>query len=78
MSTLSEQQRAPIAGVDLATYAWVLKQIADLGYDHSLLPQFAALRGIESTDWQAAMDGWSLRLGDPTVAAAFRRLYDDS
>lgn len=67
-----------IAGVDLATYAWVVKQIAPLGYDQSLLPGIAAQRNITAADWRAAMDGWALRIEDPVVASDFRRLYDSS
>ena len=68
----------PIAGVDLATYAWVVKQVAPLGYDQSLLTDFAAQRGIDPAAWQAAMHGWALRLDDTAVAEVFRRLYDAS
>ncbi len=75
---MSEANSAPIAGVDLPTYAWVLKQIAPLGYDQTLLPEFAARRGIPPEDWQRAMDGWAIRLDDPAVAGVFRQLYDDS
>jgi hypothetical protein len=69
---------APIAGVDLATYAWVVKQIAPLGYDQSLLPGFAAQRGIGAQQWQQAMDGWGARINDPALAREFRRHYDAS
>jgi hypothetical protein len=75
---MSDASSTPIAGVDLATYAWVVKQIARFGFDHSLLPGFAAQRGIAATDWQAAIDGWSMRLGDPGVASSFRTFYDAS
>ncbi len=76
--TMTEAQSAPISGVDLTTYAWVVKQIAPLGYDQSLLPGFAAQRGVSAADWQTAMDGWAIRIEDPAVAASFRRLYDAS
>lgn len=66
----------PIAGVDLPTYAWVVKQIAPRNYDQSLLPSFAAQRGIAESDWKTAMDGWALRMNDPALAAEFRRHYD--
>jgi hypothetical protein len=69
---------APIAGVDLPTYAWVVKQIAPLGYDQSLLPGFAAQRGIGAQQWQQAMDGWGARINDPALAREFRRHYDAS
>ena len=72
---LSAVQAAPIAGVDLATYAWVVKQVVPIGFDRSLLPGIAARRGIGPTSWKSAMDGWVLRLQEPTVAAAFRHHY---
>lgn len=71
-------QLAPIVGVDLPTYAWVVKQIAAHGYNQALLPSFAAQKGISGTDWQAAMDGWGERINDPALAREFRRHYDAS
>jgi len=71
-------QLAPIAGVDLPTYAWVVKQIAAHGYNQALLPSFAAQKGISASDWQAAMDGWGERINDPALAREFRRHYDAS
>jgi hypothetical protein len=66
----------PIAGVDLATYAKVVKAIAPLGYDQSLLPGIAASHGIGGADWQTAHDGWNARIqGDPAVARAFSDAY---
>jgi hypothetical protein len=69
---------APIVGVDLPTYAWVVKQIAAHGYNQALLPSFAAQKGISASDWQAAMDGWGERINDPALAREFRRHYDAS
>jgi len=71
-------QLVPIAGVDLPTYAWVVKQIAAHGYNQALLPSFAAQKGISASDWQAAMDGWGERINDPALAREFRRHYDAS
>lgn len=65
-----------IAGVDLALYATIVKAIAPLGYDQSLLPGIAAAHGIAPSSWQEAHDGWNARIqDDPAVARAFSDLY---
>jgi hypothetical protein len=69
---------SPIAGVDIAAYSWVTKQIAAHGYDQSLLVGFAAQKGIDSSSWQEAMGGWGSRMTNPVVANEFRRHYDAS
>jgi hypothetical protein len=69
---------SPIAGVDIATYGWVTKQIAAHGYDQSLLVGFAAQKGIDSASWQQAVAGWGARMTNPAVASEFRRNYDAS
>lgn len=74
---LSEADLAPIAGVDLATYAQICKAIVPLNYDQSALPGLAAARGIDAASWQAAVDGWSARMtANPAVGTEFRRHYD--
>ncbi len=66
----------PIAGVDITTYATVVKAIAPLGYDQSLLPGIAASHGIAADAWQQAHDGWNARIqNDPAVARAFSDVY---
>ncbi|MCB0955373.1 MAG: hypothetical protein R2694_10630 [Ilumatobacteraceae bacterium] len=66
----------PIAGVDLTTYARIVKAIAPLNYDQSALPGIAATHGIDGASWQAAHDGWNARIqGDPGVARAFSDVY---
>jgi hypothetical protein len=66
----------PIAGVDLATYARIVKAIAPHNYDQSLLPGIAASHGIDGARWQQAHDGWNARIqGDPAVARAFSDAY---
>lgn len=66
----------PIAGVDLTTYARIVKAIAPLNYDQSALPGIAATHGIDGASWQAADDGWNARIqGDPGVARAFSDVY---
>lgn len=67
----------PIHGVDLPTYAWVAKQLSKVGYDQSKAPAFAATKGITSTDWDAAANGWSSRMQSvPALGQEFRRHYD--
>ena len=66
----------PIAGVDLTTYARIVKAIAPLNYDQSALPGIAATHGIDGASWQVAHDGWNARIqGDPGVARAFSDVY---
>ena len=66
----------PIAGVDLTTYARIVKAIAPLNYDQSALPGIAATHGIDGASWQAAHDGWNARIqGDPGVARVFSDVY---
>ncbi len=66
----------PIAGVDLTTYARIVKSIAPHGYDQSLLPGIAASQGIDGASWQQAHDGWNQRIqAAPAVARAFNDAY---
>jgi len=66
----------PIAGVDITTYARIVKAIAPLNYDQSLLPGIAASQCIDGASWQAAHDGWNARIqGEPGVAKAFSDVY---
>jgi hypothetical protein len=66
----------PIAGVGLEQYARIVKAIAPLNYDQTLLPGIAASHGIDSASWQQAHDGWNARIqGDPNVAKAFSDVY---
>ncbi len=67
----------PVSGVDLATYAWICKQVANAGYDQSLATGFAAQKGLTSTDWDAAAAGWAARMtADPAVGREFRHYFD--
>jgi hypothetical protein len=68
---------APIDGVDLATYAWVSKQVAHAGYDQTVAPAAAAQKGIAAAQWQAAAEGWAARMTTvPGLGTEFRRLFD--
>lgn len=66
----------PIAGVDLPTYAKVMKGLADYGYDAARLPYIAATFGIGSAAWDAAQAGWGERIQrDRAVGTRFNTLY---
>ncbi|MBI4884944.1 MAG: hypothetical protein HY826_12910 [Actinobacteria bacterium] len=66
----------PIAGVDLQKYAKIVKAIAPMNYDQTLLPGIAAANGVDAGSWQQAHDGWNARIkADPGVAAAFSAAY---
>jgi len=66
----------PIAGVDLATYAKVVKGIAAFGYDADRLPEVAATHGIAAADWATAQAGWGERIqADRALGARFNVLY---
>lgn len=69
---------SPIAGVDIATYGWVTKQIAAVGYDQNQLVGFAGQRGIDASAWHEAASGWASRMTNAAVATEFRRFYDAS
>jgi hypothetical protein len=66
----------PIAGVDLETYATVVKGIAAFGYDAARLPEVAATHGIGAEDWSTAQTGWGERIqADRALGARFNLLY---
>lgn len=67
---------APIAGVDLATFAQVSAGLAAYDYDQSKAVVLAAERGIDAGSWQLAVDGWNERIAaHPAVARRFNALY---
>lgn len=66
----------PIAGVELATFAQISAGLAQYGYDQTKAVGLAAAQGIDSTSWQAALDGWNQRIAShPAVAQRFNALY---
>jgi hypothetical protein len=74
---IAADQLTPISGIDLPTYAWVAKQVANNGYNQALAAGFAAQRGFSSTDWDSAAAGWSARMvAVPAIGPEFRRYYD--
>lgn len=72
----STEALEPIAGVDLETYAKVVKGIAAFGYDAARLPEVAAALGIGAEDWATAQGGWGERIqGDRALGTRFNALY---
>jgi hypothetical protein len=73
---LPPELAAPIAGVDLATFAQISAGLAQFDYDQSRSVELAALRGIDPVSWQAALDGWNGRItSSPAVARQFNAFY---
>lgn len=72
----SAEALAPIAGVDLETYAKVSKGIAAFGYDTNKLVEVAATFGISEANWATAQEGWGARIqADRAVGSRFNELY---
>jgi hypothetical protein len=72
----SAEALEPIAGVDLETYAKVVKGIAAFGNDAAKLPEVAATHGISATDWATAQEGWGKRIQeDRALGTRFNSLY---
>ncbi len=66
----------PIAGVELATFAQISAGLAQYAYDQNKAVGLAAARGIDSTNWQTALDGWNQRIAaNPAVAQRFNAFY---
>jgi hypothetical protein len=65
---------APIEGIDLATYAWLQKALADGGDARSLL----AGAGLDFARWERVTDGWQRRIeaeADPRQAFMLLSAY---
>lgn len=74
---IAAEHLTPINGVDLPSYAWIAKQVANNGYNQSLAVGFAAQRGVSAADWEAAAAGWTARMTSvPAIGPEFRRYYD--
>ena len=66
----------PIAGVTLRAYAEINVEFAQEHYDTTKAISIAAARGISSTSWRQAVEGWNQRIRtSPEVADEFNRLY---
>lgn len=72
----SAEALEPIAGVDLETYAKIVKGIAAFGNDANRLPEVAATLGVAPTDWATAQAGWGKRIQeDRALGTRFNTLY---
>lgn len=72
-----DDSSTPIAGVGLELYARIVRSIAMMNHDLSMLAPMAALHGVGNDDWVTARDGWNRRIAsDPAVSYLFRELYD--
>ena len=71
-----EQLMSPIAGVSLELYARIVRSIAMVNHDLSMLEPMAALHGVTREAWAEARRGWNLRIGaEPAVIQVFQVLY---
>lgn len=70
---------APISGVSLEKYATLAVAMAETGEDTAAQVAIAAEHGVDEASWNAARDGWTARMQDPSnggkVAHAFVPLY---
>ncbi len=67
----------PIAGVGLDLYARIIRSIALMNHDLSMLAPMAALHGVGQDEWVQARHGWNERIAsDDAVIYLFRELYE--
>ncbi len=67
----------PIAGVGLDLYARIVRSIALMNHDLSMLAPMAALHGVGHDEWVQARQGWNERIAsDDAVNYLFRELYE--
>jgi hypothetical protein len=67
---------APIAGVTVEQYVYVVKGIAAYNYDQAMCPTIAAGIGISGDNWETAAEGFNARIcASPSFAQHFNRLY---
>ena len=66
----------PIAGISLASFVDVSRDLARYQFDATRAVDVAAERGIERDAWEIAVTGWIARLRTcPEVAEEFERIY---
>ena len=69
----------PIAGISLEAYAELCALMKDTGTDTDRQAAMAAEHGHAREAWEAAKNGWTERMSDPstagTVATAFMPMY---
>ena len=69
----------PIAGVSLELYARIVRSIAMMNHDVSMLGPMAALHGVDAAAWSQARSGWNRRIaGDEAITVLFREMYQAS
>lgn len=77
--TLVDRQKnelEPIAGISLASFVDVSRELARYQFDATRAVDVAAERGIERDAWATAVTGWIERLRtSPQVAEEFDRIY---
>jgi hypothetical protein len=67
----------PIAGVSLELYARIVRSIATMNHDLSMLAPMAALHGVDHDAWVEARTGWNQRIAvDGAVNSLFCVLYE--
>jgi hypothetical protein len=71
--SISDPRMTPIAGVDLPTYAWIVKTAVNGGQPAG---DVAGKHGVSMADWQQAASGWPARMhGDMSLAVYYGQLY---
>jgi len=74
-----QNELEPIAGISLASFVDVSRELARYQFDATRAVDVAAERGIERDAWMIAVTGWVERLRScPEVAEEFERIYLDS
>ena len=74
-----QNELEPIAGISLASFVDVSRELARYQFDATRAVDVAAERGIERDAWAIAATGWIERLrACPEVAEEFERIYRDS
>ena len=69
----------PIAGISLASFVDISRELARYQFDATRAVDVAAERGIERDAWAIAVTGWTERLRRyPEVAEEFERMYHGS
>jgi hypothetical protein len=72
----SAEALKPISGVTLETYTAIIKELGARGNDQSLLPEIAQSKGVKTTDWEKAKEGWGARIKDDrALGSKFNTLY---
>jgi hypothetical protein len=72
----ADPRLAPIAGVDIVTYARIAKTAAKEGLDEAGMRLRAAAFGVPASPWDEAAAGWASRMrGDTALAVHYATMY---